>query len=106
RTIGRRNLAVGHIGGLHASLPASFEWHGEGFIPVQPRDLPDAVLLAISGLVRADLPTRIFLELAQQHERAPPGTGGQAVGRKRDYRLQLRMLAQLPGPQAALAVAD
>src|SRR5688572_19595408 len=77
-TIGRWNLAVSHIRGLHASFPATFEWHGEGFIPMQSRDLPDALLLAILGVVRADLPAGIFLVLTQQHQRAPPRMGSPA----------------------------
>ncbi len=104
--IRRRQLPIRHIALGHLGLPAALLRHREGLEPVQLADLPDTVFLAVFALVGTGLPACVFVELPQQHNRAPAAFGRLAVGGEGDHRLQLHMLAQLLGPQSAFAVAD
>ena len=86
--------------------PAAFVRNHEGLVPVELRDLPDAVVLDVLVLVRAFAPARALAVLPAHDERAPAGLRGLAVVRDVHDGLQLDVLVQAAFGQADLAAAE
>jgi hypothetical protein len=80
--------------------------HIERLVPVEPADLPDAVLLDVLVLEGAFAPEGTLPQLARQDDVPPGSPGGATVLREGHDRHQLQVLVQLPRRETPAAIAE